>query len=182
MKKGPDLIARRRDNVGYLERKLGGLPGLKMPLVGPGCDHVYYVHALSYDEEVTGVSRDTFVRAVRAELPASEMREREGALIGAGYVQPIYGVPMFRQMIGYGTVQCPFRCPHYTGQVDYSDGVCPNAEEAHLKRVITHELMRPPMSHADLDDVADAFHKVAENLHRLSDRTAQSAADGKAVS
>lgn len=182
LKKGPKLIAVRRDNVSHLERKLDGIPGLKMPNVGPAADHVYYVHTLSYDEDATGVSRDTFVRAVRAELPACEMREREGALIGAGYVRPLYSAPIFREMVAYGTVKCPFRCPHYTGRIDYSDGICPNAEEAHFKRVITHELMRPPMSHADLDDVANAFHKVAENLHRLSDRRVQSAIDGKAGS
>jgi hypothetical protein len=78
--------------------------------------------------------------------------------------------PIFRKMIGYGTVQCPFRCPHYQGTPDYSDGICPNAEEAHFKRVVTHELIRPPMTEADLDDVAAAFHKVGENLHKLSDR------------
>ena len=174
-RKGPELVQTRRENVRYLEAKLAGIPGLAMPKIGPGGDHVYYVHALDYSEAATGVSRDTFVQAVKAELPPTGLREHEGPLMGAGYVRPLYMAPMFRQMVGYGTKQCPFRCPHYEGTPNYSDGICPNAEAAHFGRVITHEMMRPPMTRRDIDDVADAFHKVAENLHRLSDRAASKA-------
>ncbi len=49
LKKGPELIAQRKENVAYLERKLSRIPGLGMPIVGPGGDHVYYVHALDYE-------------------------------------------------------------------------------------------------------------------------------------
>jgi hypothetical protein len=77
---------------------------------------------------------------------------------------------MYREMIGYGTVQCPFRCPHYDGKAEYHAGLCPVAERAHYERVITHEMMRPPMTRQDIDDVAAAFHKVADNLTKLSDR------------
>lgn len=172
LKKGPDLIARRKANVRYLERKLAGVPGLFMPKVGPAGDHVYYVHALDYEERATGVSRDLFVKAVRAELPPTRLREHEGALMGEGYVKPIYLTPVYRNMIGYGTVQCPFRCPHYEGTPEYREGLCPNAERAYSVRLITHEMMRPPMSERDLTDVAAAFHKVGERLAELSDRAA----------
>jgi dTDP-4-amino-4,6-dideoxygalactose transaminase len=167
--KGPDLIARRKTNVRSLESKLRGVPGIKMPKVGPAGDHVYYSHAIDYDTTTTGVSRDLFVKAIKAELPVTNGREHEGVLMGAGYVKPLYQTPVYRKMIGYGTVQCPFRCPHYDGDAAYHDGLCPNAETAHYERVITHEMMRPSMREQDLDDVAAAFHKVSEHLHELSD-------------
>lgn len=170
LKKGPALVERRKRNVRYLESKLGGIPGLSLTPIGPAGDHVYYIHPLSYDEEKMGVSRELFVKAVKAELPVTALREHEGVLMGQGYVTPLYRQPLFKTMTGYGTVQCPFRCPHYGGTPDYRDGLCPNAEEAHLSRLITHEMIRPPMTEADLDDVAAAFHKVADNLHLLSDR------------
>lgn len=173
--KGPGLIAQRKHNVRALEKKLAGIPGLSMPKVGPAGDHVYYVHALSHDENVMGVSRELFVKAVKAELPATRLREAEGVLIGQGYVKPLYLQPLFQSMIGYGTVQCPFRCPHYDGTVSYAPGSCPNTERAHFSTVITHELMRPPMTEADLDDVAGAFHKVADHLPELSDRARMAA-------
>ena len=170
LKKGPELIAKRKANVRYLEGLLDGVPGLRMPKVGPAGDHVYYVHVLDYDAAATGVSRDLFVKAVKAELPPTGLREHEGALIGAGYVKPIYLSPLFRELTGYGTVQCPFRCPHYDGKAEYFEGLCPNTERAHNERVITHEMIRPPLSARDLDDVAAAFHKVAANLGELSDQ------------
>ena len=171
--RGPELIAQRKENVRYLERRLEGLPGLRPAPVGPAGDHVYYVHPLDYDEHATGVSRDLFVKAVKAELAVTRLREDDGVLIGQGYVRPLYLEPLFQTLTGYGTVQCPFRCPHYDGAVDYAAGLCPQAERAHNERLITHELMRPPMTHADLDDVADAFHKVSSNLRQLSDRAAE---------
>lgn len=167
--KGPGLVDRRRNNVAYLERALSGVPGISMPVVGPGNRHVYYVHTLSFDEAAMGIPRSLYVDALKAELPACELREKEGPLIGAGYVLPLYLEPMFQQLTGYGTTGCPFTCPHYQGKADYRKGLCPTCEDAHFQRVITHELMRPPMTEKDLDDVAAAFHKVAENLPALRD-------------
>ena len=73
---------------------------------------------------------------------------------------------MFQKKIAYGAIGCPFTCPHYDGEVDYSPGLCP-ATEAAAKAVITHELMRPPMSPDDLDIVVAAFYKVLEALPAL---------------
>ncbi len=169
LRKGPGLVAQRKANVAYLERQLSGIPGLAMPKIGPAGDHVYYVHALDFDEREAGVSRELFVKAVKAELPVTQLREQEGPLIGAGYAKPIYLAPMFRKMVGYGEVQCPFRCPHYAGTAVYDMGICPNAERSHYERVITHEMVRPPMEQRDLDDVAAAFQKVADDVGTLSD-------------
>lgn len=166
--KGPGLIAARQANVAYLEDRLAGLPGISPPAVGKGNSHVYYVHGLAFDAQAAGMPRHLFVRALKAELTETELRRGDGPLIGEGYVRPIYLEPMYQQRVGYGTVGCPFACPHYKGTVDYSPGLCPNCEAAH-RTVITHELMRPPMTRADLDDVAGAFHKVAEHAAELAD-------------
>ena len=170
MVKGPGLIQRRRENVAYLEKLLSGIPGLTMPVVREGNGHVYYVHALRYDAAVTGVPRSVYVAALKAELPATELREGDGALIGAGYVRPLYLEPIFQQQIAYGEKGCPFTCPYYEGQVSYGEGLCPVCEDMHFHQLITHELMRPGMTHGDLDDVASAFSKVSDNLTELHDR------------
>ncbi len=174
--KGPELVEARRHNVGYLESCLAGLPGLTMPTVGDGNRHVYYAHALTYEAAETGVPRELFVEALRAELAATELREGEGPLIGAGYVRPIYLEPMFQEQTAFGDKGCPFACPHYEGEVKFDKGTCPVTERAHFETLITHELMRPPMSHADLDDVAAAFHKVAEAFPELRQKAEESGA------
>jgi len=164
--KGPALIEQRQRNVAYLENRMNGLPGLTMPYVPQENSHVYYIHALRYDKAKLDVSRETFVQAVQAELPLTELREGEGKLINAGYGRPLYLLPIYQKRIGYGSKGCPFSCAYYQGQVSYEPGICPNAEEAY-QTVVYHEMMRPPMSEADLDDVANAFHKVMENLDEL---------------
>lgn len=169
LKKGPVLIRQRQENVRYLEQQLVGLEGLRMPLINPGSEHVYYKHVMDYDASVTGVSREVLLEALRAELPVTRRREGEGPLIGGGYVKPIYLEPMYQHKIAYGSEGYPFVSPLYKGTVDYSRGSCPNVERAHFERVILHEMMRPGMSNTDLDDVAAAFHKVWYALPELRD-------------
>lgn len=171
--KGPALVARRRELVAYLERKIAGIPGLAPAPVNPADTHVYYVHPLLLDAKKAGVPRDLFVRALKAELAPTRLREQHGPLVGAGYVKPLYLHPMYQKKIAYGTVNCPFKCPHYKGEADYRPGLCPNAERAHAETLITHELMRPPMTERDVDDVAAAFHKVADNVATLRDWAAK---------
>lgn len=167
LKKGPDLVAQRQKNVAYLEQKLVGLPGLSLPVLGPAGDHVYYVHPLDYDESVTGVPRDLVVKALKAELPETELREGDGPLIGMGYVRPLYLLPLFQKPDECGGPEMPMARAQARGEVNYSEGSCPNVERTHFRRLITHELMRPGMSRVDLDDVANAFHKVWSNLDAL---------------
>lgn len=170
LKKGPALIQLRQKNVRYLEQQLVGLEGLRMPFVNPHNEHVYYKHTMDYDASVTNVSRERVVQALRAELPVTRKREGEGPLIGEGYVKPIYLEPMYQSKIAFGRNGYPFISQLYNGSVDYSQGSCPYAERAHFKRVILHELMRPGMSDADLDDVAAAFHKVWRAMPDLKEK------------
>lgn len=170
IRKADALVAERKENVRAFERMIDGLPGVTPPVVGAGGDHVYYVHALDYDAEALGVDRARFIHALKAELAPTVLREGEGPLIGAGYVKPLYLLPMFQQRLAYGKQGCPFSCPLYEGEARYDRGLCPNAERAHFERVITHEYIRPGMREADLRDFADALIKVAENaasLHRI---------------
>ncbi len=169
LRKGRALVDERKRNIAHLESRLQGLPGLKMPKVGAAGDHVYYIHAFDYDQRLTGVPRERLVSALKAELPVTELRESEGPLMGLGYVKPLYLLPLFQQRIAFGKHGYPFRSPLYDGNPDYSRGSCPSAEAAHFERVITHEMMRPGMTEADLDDVAAAFHKVWRNLPALRD-------------
>ncbi len=165
--KAPALVAARRTQVDRIERGLAGIPGLGMPYRPDHSTHSYYLHALDFDAAVMGISRATFVAALKAELAPFEKREHEGVLVGAGYVRPLYLQPMYQKRIAYGQSGCPFSCPLYDGKPDYSAGSCPTVERAYFERVITHEFMRPQLSEADIDDVIRAFHKVADSLPAL---------------
>lgn len=162
LKKVRWLVEERRRNVQYLEENLKDISFLTMPKIREGCEHSYYIHAIKYDKAMTGVSREKFVAAMQAELMPIELREAEGVKIGLGYMQPLYHQPLFRQKTAYGDTSYPF-----SANVNYGDDCCPMCEKICNSETIFHELMRPFMTKEDLNDVLDAFHKVAENLDEL---------------
>ncbi|MBA2678190.1 MAG: DegT/DnrJ/EryC1/StrS family aminotransferase [Ktedonobacteraceae bacterium] len=167
LKKLPSLVKQRQENVSYLAGKLSEIPCLEPAKVRPGCEHAFYMHILKFDSEIAGVHRNRFVEAVRAELPAIELRETEGVKVVGGYVKPLYLQPMFQQKIAYGKEGYPFKGGHAFRDVCYDRGICPVCERMHFDELINHELMRPGMSQQDMDDVFAAFAKVWENRSEL---------------
>jgi dTDP-4-amino-4,6-dideoxygalactose transaminase len=161
LKKLPRLIKERVENILYLENLLKNIPCLKMPRVREDCTHVYYAHAMLFDEKIAGVHRNKFIEAVRAELAPIVLRETEGIKLGCGYVKPIYLQPMFQKKIAYGSKGFPWSASGKN--YDYKKGLCPVVEDLHFEKLVSHEYMRPGMSKNDLDDVAAAFEKVWEN-------------------
>jgi dTDP-4-amino-4,6-dideoxygalactose transaminase len=167
LKKLPALIEQRIENVAYFSKILAGIPCLETAKVRENSKHVFYAHALKFDQQVAGIHRNRYVEAVRAELQPIELRETEGIQVGGGYVKPIYLQPMFQQKMAYGEHGCPWTCDKYSGSVSYSKGICPIVERMHYDVFIAHELIRPGMATSDLDDAANAFVKVWENRGEL---------------
>ncbi len=163
----PDLLEKRQENCLYLNDALGEIPAIKPTLIRPDTTHAFYVHPLKFDRAVAGVDRDTFIEAVKAELPLTELREGEGVKVSSGYCKPLYLQPMFQNKMAYGSGGCPFVAPWYDGEVDYSKGICPVTERMYGEELFLHELMRPPMTKDDLDDVLKAFWKVWDNREEL---------------
>jgi perosamine synthetase len=167
LKKLPDLIEERLRNVAYLAEKLKNIPCLEPAMIRPQCKHVFYVHPIKFNAVVAGIHRDRYIEAVKAEIMPTELRESEGINVGCGYAKPLYLQPLYQQRTAYGKDGCPWTCDKYSGNVDYSKGICPVAEKMYKDVLITHELMRPGMTTQDLDDVIAAFVKVWENRSKL---------------
>lgn len=157
------LLQERWDRVAYFEEKMAGFEGMTMPKVRDGARHAYYQHVGLWNTE-TGVSRNAFVEAVKAELPCFELREKEGVKLGAGYVKPIYLLPAFAQRVSIGGPHDPLK----SAWQDYAPGLCPVVEDLHFNRLVAHEFIVPSMSHADIDDVVRAFEKVWEQRGALA--------------
>jgi dTDP-4-amino-4,6-dideoxygalactose transaminase len=161
------LLADRQKNCAYLAEKLSRIPGIVSPPVREGASHAYYVQPFLYDETVSGVRRDRFIEAVKAELPATALRELEGQQIGVGYTKPLYLLPLFQKRIAFGSEGFPFTLATGDRAVSYDKGMCPVAERLHEQTLFTHEFMRPPATREDLDDVVRAFEKVYEHREEL---------------
>lgn len=164
IKKLPELLSKRLDNVEYLANGLKDIPFLRIAPTRPNCEHGYYVQAFLYDETCAGVHRDLFIDAVKAELMPTEKRENEGVHISVGYVKPIYLLPVFQKKIAIGRNGFPF----VGSAVDYTKGICPTVERLHEHELIFHHLIHSALTKKDLDDVVEAFHKVARQIHTLS--------------
>ena len=161
------LVMTRQENCEYLAERLNGIPCLKAAPVRPGCTHVYYEQPFLFDQETAGASRATFLAAVRAELPNTQGREDEGALLEGGYVKPLYLMPMFQHGIAYGSKGYPFAIPGERSRMCYPKGLCPTAERMHENTLITNEMMHSGMKCGDMNDVATAFEKVWEYRNEL---------------
>jgi dTDP-4-amino-4,6-dideoxygalactose transaminase len=169
LKKLPALLETRLVNAEYFAQELGQINGITPPFVEIGNKHVYYVQAFKFNKEIIGIDRNTFINAIKAEIPSAILRE-DTPLIGAGYVKPLYLQPLYQER----ATHCSFNCEKYKGSVDYSKGICPVAEKLHFEELFSHEYMRPGMTKQDMQDVVTAFHKVVENIDELKIATVKS--------
>lgn len=167
LKKLAHLAKARIKNCEYLAHELSRIPGIRAPKVRLGATHVYYMQPFLYDEKIIGVNRDTFINAVQAELPATELRETEGTRIEYGYTKPLYLLPVFQKRIAFGKDGYPFTAASYKGRVSYKKGICPVAERMYEQEFFSTEIIRPPVTTRDLNDVVRAFWKVYEHREEL---------------
>lgn len=156
------LLLERRDRVQYFESKMAGFEALTMPLIREGATHAFYTHACLWNEEF-GINRDVFIKAVQAELPYFELREKEGVKLNVGYVPPIYSLPAFQQRKSMGRSHDPLA----TAWQDFSTSLCPVVEDLHYHRLVVHEFIVPSMQTSDIDDVVHAFEKVWDQRDQL---------------
>ena len=162
LNKLPVLIETRIKNANYVAGELQKIPGIIPPKIEAWSKHVYYQQAFKFKKEIVGIDRNTFINAVKAEIPSAILRE-DTPLLGIGYVKPLYLQPLYQQRGTY----CSFNCEKYKGNVDYSMGICPIVEKLHFEELFSHEYIRPGMSKADMDDVIAAFVKVSQNINEL---------------
>lgn len=156
LRKLDDLVAARLELVAYLSARIDGVPGVKHAIVKPDCSHVYYRYPVSLDRRIVAAEPAEIVRALNA----------EGLEFYVSYMKPLYLQPLFQQRIAYGSKGAPFAGPSYEGRASYAPGLCPNAET--LEHVlISTEIVRPPQTRADMDEIAEGLAKVLEHAGEL---------------
>lgn len=170
LRKLAQLVAKRAENVNYINSRLSGIEFIKPAQIRSNATHVWYTHGFHFYPEKAGINRDLFVKALRAELAPMQFRENEGVLIGQGYAKPLYYQPIYQNKIAYGRKGCPFKCPWYKGKAEYKAGICPNTERLYNVEFFSQSMVHPNLSQSDLDDIVKAFRKVAENIDKLKDK------------
>lgn len=149
------LVATRQRAAARLTDGLRGLPGLRPPVVRPGCTHAWYIYAMTLDPQALGVSRDRIHQALVAEGV-------EG--LGARYVN-VHLLPMYQKKIAYGAGGFPWTLARR--DVDYRRGICPVAEDLQERRYLGLLACMHELDDGEVDQLVAAFRKVWGQLDAL---------------
>jgi len=157
LKKLKSFVATRQRAAERLSLGLQGLKGLRTPIVKPDCTHAYYVYPMVLDVDFLGVSRDRIYEALVAE-------GIEG--LAPGYTN-LHLLPMYQQKIAYGSQGFPWTSDICHRDVDYSQGICPVAEELQTNQYLGYEMCLSDLSDDDVDLIVQSFIKVWEQMELL---------------
>jgi perosamine synthetase len=118
------------------------IPGLIAPVTAPGNTHSYFSYAVRFDASIWGCNRRSFVAALQA----------EGVPCAAGYIPPLYRLPMFGPD---------------ARQADFSKQF-PVTERLANQELVLVSACRYPATSDDIDGVASAIEKCWENRGELA--------------
>ncbi len=164
LKKLEQILAKRQQLANYMNNRLSKIKGLSFPKIEEGSTHSYYMYPIRFHEEVIGIPRNLFLRAVNAELPTPSGWETTP--LAEGYVQPLYWNEIYQQQIAIGTKGFPFNV-NKDIRYNYAKGICPIVEKLYFKEMIYSPLVREPLTEEDMKDFADAIEKVLDNVKEL---------------
>lgn len=149
-----DVLTKRVMEIGKgLSEGLKDLPGIKTPSIRENCSHVYFMWSCRFDDEVIGISRDLFCKALLA----------EGVPIAQGYVKPLYRLPTFQKRKAIGRESFPFSLSDRV----YTENNCPVVERLHFKELFQFQPVSWDVNKQALNNIINAFYKVYEALPAL---------------
>lgn len=136
------VLARR------LTKKLNSIQGLTPPHIPKGNTHVYYSYIIKINKQKFGISREALVKKL----------QKRGFPIGAGYVKPLYLLPLFQKKQAFNATHFPF---NYQGmKQNYKKGICPVAERMHYHELIGTDICKHPYTAAHVDAFAEALLEI----------------------
>lgn len=148
------VSCRRRAAIA-LSQGVSNLAGIFPPDARDGCSHDYYCWTLRIDAGALGIDRDTFSRALAA----------EGFPNTAGYVEPLYLLPLFHDRMAMGRNGYPFNLTERR----YGRGLCPVAERLQENEILFFE----PCAYALDDELLARLIEALIKVHRNAERLAQ---------
>ena len=160
-KKLSKILKYRQKLAKVLDARIRDIPGLEIQEIENGSSHAYYMYPIKYSPEFFGISRNIFLKAVSAELPAPTSWETTP--LAEGYIKPLYLNPIYQNKIAIGKKGFPF---NYNPGVtyDYAKGLCPITESLYEKKLLITPLIREGMDEKNINIFADAIEKVIENI------------------
>lgn len=144
------IVQHRVESAALLDRGLGGINGIDIPYILPGCKHSYWFYTPKLDLAAFSCDRDTFVKALRA----------EGVIVSEfSSPTPVHTWEVF-QSHAFFAGGWPLREAGIT-RMDYTQVECPVTESLYACwfRIILY----PGMDKDYCSAVVEAVAKVAEH-------------------
>jgi hypothetical protein len=91
----------------------------------------------------------------------------EGFLLGAGYVKPLYMMPLYQKKEIYPRSKFPFASKDYSSAVNYNKGICPITERLYEKDLVLTSICNSQRTKKDMDLFIKAIKKVEDNILEL---------------
>jgi len=157
------LYDTRNQLAAYLSQKLNGLDGIITPYIQPETTSAYYLYTMRFLSDILNVKRETFCKALMA----------EGIPIEEGYGKPLYLQKMYQERAGRlknaeGSF-CGLCGNTKSDNCNFNEGICPTVERMHFEEVFLGDFCHEPLTTIDMDDIANAFYKVLENIEDLKE-------------
>jgi perosamine synthetase len=150
LRKLPSLLRSRQEIGIALTELLSSITGLIVPKPVIGRTHAYYALPIILDLENLKCDRKTLCEALEAE-------GLQG--ISEGYCN-LHLLPMYQKKIAYGSKGFPWVEGIAHREVDYSEGICPVAEELHSKSFISFEVCKFELGDSEIELIFRTFKKV----------------------
>jgi dTDP-4-amino-4,6-dideoxygalactose transaminase len=150
LEKLPRIVEVRRQAAKVIEETLHdwGTEAVKMGKIIEGAKSSYWFVFLRFYPEQVKVSKAEFAAAVAA----------EGVPLHAGYGALAMNNPYIQDRVTYGKTPCPWCCPYWGGEIDYSLKNYPGAVAADENLMITS--VHESYTDEDAADIARAIAKV----------------------
>ena len=157
LKKLNKIINNKKKLAEHLTEGLQPLKGLITPVVKKDRDHVFYFYGLKIDNKLVKIPREVICRALEA----------EGLEVYKKY-QNIHLLPMYQNKIAYGKDGFPWNSSYCKRVIDYTKGICPNAEFLQDKVFFGFGLCLYDLNMRDIKLIIKSFEKVWKNLEKLN--------------
>ncbi|TFF69355.1 MAG: DegT/DnrJ/EryC1/StrS family aminotransferase [Promethearchaeota archaeon] len=146
LKKLPEFIKIRNKNAEFLNNSVDQIDGINPPFVPEYCEPAYNYWIGRINPKEIGLSKEQFLER----FPKSKVL----------YPKPLYKTKLFQEKIAYPK-GCPWTCPFYGKEIDYTNITLPNVE------LITKEIfaldIHPKITQQELEDYIEIMRKLAKN-------------------
>ena len=158
IKRLEEQTVQRERNADYLTERLASIPFIQLVKRDARVTRrAYHMFIFRYlPQQLKHVARAKFIAALNAEgIPASP-----------GYPHPLYKNPLFTSS-DKGPGRCPFSCPYYGKEIDYSAIHLPVVERLTYEEAVWlgHSMLLGRKE--DMDDIVKAIEKIQNNANEL---------------